>query len=145
MDIKRSFEILEISCNSTEDEVKQSYKDIVAVWHPDRHYNNPRLRQKAEKKLKEVNAAYETLDRFFSSNRLSEQARQKKEYSRKKGPYSETAGSKKSAETKTKTEIAAQIGTEAFLCVWSYMSNRLQHILAEQDSEAQTNRGNRPE
>ncbi|MBW1888862.1 MAG: molecular chaperone DnaJ, partial [Deltaproteobacteria bacterium] len=34
-------------------EVKQAYKDIVNVWHPDRFSNNPRLKQKAEEKLKE--------------------------------------------------------------------------------------------
>jgi len=35
MDIEQSFEILELDRGASTDEIKQSYKDIVAVWHPD--------------------------------------------------------------------------------------------------------------
>ena len=53
MDLERCFEVLEIDRNASADEIRQAYKDIVSVWHPDRFRNNPRLRRKAEKKLKE--------------------------------------------------------------------------------------------
>ena len=31
------------------------------MWHPDRFLNNPRLQQKADEKMKEINQAYEIL------------------------------------------------------------------------------------
>ena len=70
MDIRRSYEILELDHSATEDEVKAAYKDIVNVWHPDRFSSNPRLKQKAEKKLKEVNAAYDNVRTFLSLKEL---------------------------------------------------------------------------
>ncbi|RMD73678.1 MAG: hypothetical protein D6820_18145 [Lentisphaerae bacterium] len=42
-------------------EVKESYRDLVRVWHPDRFTNNPRLRQRAEEKMKRINTAYHLL------------------------------------------------------------------------------------
>lgn len=59
MDIERCFEILEIESGASTEEVKQVYKDLVHVWHPDRFSHNPRLKRKAEEKMKEVNLAYE--------------------------------------------------------------------------------------
>lgn len=59
MDIWRCYEILEIEPDASPEQVKQGYKDLVCVWHPDRFSHNPRLREKAEEKLKEVNLAYE--------------------------------------------------------------------------------------
>ncbi len=61
MQFKRCFEVLEISPGCSLEEVKQAYRDAVAVWHPDRFSGNPRLEAKAEVRLKEINTAYETL------------------------------------------------------------------------------------
>src|SRR5262249_16911619 len=38
--------------------VRQAYRDLVAVWHPDRFAHNPRLAAKAQERLKEINAAH---------------------------------------------------------------------------------------
>ena len=40
------------------DEAREAYIDMIRVWHPDRFTHNPRLRRKAEEKLKEINIAY---------------------------------------------------------------------------------------
>ncbi len=61
MDIWRCYEILEIEPDASPEEIKRVYRDLVLVWHPDRFADNPRLRQKAEEKLKEVNLAYEVV------------------------------------------------------------------------------------
>ncbi|HPW35939.1 MAG: chaperone protein DnaJ [Syntrophorhabdus sp. PtaB.Bin027] len=50
------------------EEVKQAYKDLVNVWHPDRFAHNPRLQKKAEEKLKQINAAYKELMSFFEKS-----------------------------------------------------------------------------
>ena len=65
MDLKRSFQILEVRYGASEKEVRQSYRDLASVWHPDRFSGNPRLQTRAEEKLKEANAAYETLRSFY--------------------------------------------------------------------------------
>lgn len=53
-------------------DLKESYKDLVQVWHPDRFTHNPRLHHRAEEKIKLINLAYETLEQFL----LDQQARQ---------------------------------------------------------------------
>ena len=111
MDIRRSLEILELHHTATEGEVRQAYKDIVNVWHPDRFCNNPRLKEKAEKKLKEVNEAYETIKHFFRNN--------------------DHNGSKisKTVTHRSNTEIAAEVGTGIVLSVCSYISSKLRNIV----------------
>ena len=124
MDIKRCFEILELNPGASSDEVKQAYKDLVNIWHPDRFSTNPRLKQKAEKKLKEVNRAYETLKSFLSSKPALEKEAEKT-------PHAQ-AQAKTQAEAKTKTEAVVEAGTFAFLDLWSYLSTKLRRIVAEQ-------------
>jgi len=67
MDIRKSLEILEVNHQVTMDEAKQAYKDLVNVWHPDRFNEKPRLRERAEKKLQEINLAYETLEAYLGA------------------------------------------------------------------------------
>ena len=66
MDIRRYYEILELDPGVSSEDVVQAYKDLVNVWHPDRFSKIPRLRRKAEKKLKAVNEAYEKLQSYLS-------------------------------------------------------------------------------
>ena len=111
MNIRRSFEILELHYTATEAEARQAYKDIVNVWHPDRFCNNPRLKQKAEKKLQEVNEAYDTIKHFLQN-------------------YDHDGGKiHKNDASISKTEIAAEVGTGIVLGVYSYISGKLRDIL----------------
>jgi len=66
MNIRNSYKTLEVSHGASIEEVKQGYKDLVRVWHPDRFAQDPRLRKKAEEKLKEINRAYGDLMTSFS-------------------------------------------------------------------------------
>jgi curved DNA-binding protein CbpA len=61
MDIRHCYETLELTPDASVEDVKQAYRDLVNIWHPDRVSNNPRLKQKAEEKLKQINTAYEGL------------------------------------------------------------------------------------
>jgi DnaJ-class molecular chaperone len=72
MSLERAYEILEIKKGSSEAEVQQAYKDMVAVWHPDRFAHSPRLRAKAEQRLKEINRAKEVLERSLRSGARSD-------------------------------------------------------------------------
>ena len=58
MDILKCYKILELDHEPSMDEAREAYIDMARVWHPDRFANNPRLRKKAEEKLKEINIAY---------------------------------------------------------------------------------------
>ncbi len=58
---ERYYRALGLEPGATPDEIKEAYRDLVAVWHPDRLPANPRLQAKAEAKLKEINEAYEAL------------------------------------------------------------------------------------
>ena len=54
-------DILEVPHNATASEVKQAYRDLVRIWHPDKCHGDERLRKKTEEKLKAINEAYEVL------------------------------------------------------------------------------------
>jgi DnaJ domain len=56
-----ALEVLSLKPGATTTEIKEAYRDLVKVWHPDRFGNDVRLRQKAEHQLKLINEAYRTL------------------------------------------------------------------------------------
>jgi len=47
---------------ASRNEIRDTYRDLVKVWHPDRFSNDGKLRSRAEEKLKEVNAAFQHLN-----------------------------------------------------------------------------------
>jgi DnaJ domain len=53
--------ILELDTDATETEIRSSYLTLVKVWHPDRFQSDEKLKEAAEKKLKDINSAYEFL------------------------------------------------------------------------------------
>ena len=54
---KDFYEILGVSKNSSEDEIKKSYRKLAMKYHPDRNKDN----KEAEKKFKEISSAYNIL------------------------------------------------------------------------------------
>jgi hypothetical protein len=63
MDLREAFETLGLSTTANQLEIRQAYRDLVKVWHPDRFVDNPRLQVKASQKLCEINEAFEVLRR----------------------------------------------------------------------------------
>ncbi len=125
MNIEQSFEILELDRGASTDEIKQSYKDIVTVWHPDRFPNNSRLKQKAEEKLKEVNVAYDTLKSYLSSEQRIEPKQEKAEANVK------AEAAQPDATAYDKTEAVVEAGTGIVLSLWSCVSSLFQSMVAD--------------
>lgn len=59
--IAPAYRILGLPPGSPRDEVKQAYRDLAQVWHPDRFAHNDRLREKAERNFARINDAFEAL------------------------------------------------------------------------------------
>ncbi|WP_294065396.1 DnaJ domain-containing protein [uncultured Fusobacterium sp.] len=68
MTISEAYKILEVSENSSEEEIKAAYKKLARKYHPDFYQNNP-LASLAEEKLKEINEAYEVLEKYFKEEK----------------------------------------------------------------------------
>jgi len=60
-DLSQSLRVLELERPVSAEELKRAYRELVKVWHPDRFEDDEKLRQLAEKKLREINGAYEIL------------------------------------------------------------------------------------
>lgn len=55
------YELLGVRPGASAQELKTAHRDLAKVWHPDRFAHDPRLQQKAQEKLKEINEAYDQL------------------------------------------------------------------------------------
>lgn len=60
--INHYLKVLDLQPGASQKDIKQAYKDLVLVWHPDRFPNSPRLQKIAEEKIKEINTAYDNLN-----------------------------------------------------------------------------------
>lgn len=54
------YEVLGVSPNATDDEIKSAYRELARKYHPDNYVDNP-LADLAQEKMKEINEAYETI------------------------------------------------------------------------------------
>lgn len=52
---------LELPATASAAQIENSYRTLAKVWHPDRFQSDPKLREAAEEKLKEINAAHDYL------------------------------------------------------------------------------------
>jgi molecular chaperone DnaJ len=60
---KNYYDILGVSPDASQEEIKKAYKKLVLQWHPDRWVSKSQTEKKqAEEKMKEINQAYGVLD-----------------------------------------------------------------------------------
>lgn len=58
--MKNPYEVLGVSPNASESEIKAAYRELAKKYHPDKYTDSP-LADVAEEKMKEVNEAYDEI------------------------------------------------------------------------------------
>ena len=61
------YQVLGIERTATDEEVKKAYRELAKKYHPDNYVNTP-LADLAEDKMKEINEAYETIQKSRKEN-----------------------------------------------------------------------------
>lgn len=61
MTLQQAQQILQLEGSVTLEELKENYRDLLQIWHPDKHCENERRRAKAEKHTKLLNEAYQVV------------------------------------------------------------------------------------
>ncbi len=56
------YEVLHIPNTATDEEVKKAYRELARKYHPDNYHDNP-LADLAQEKMKEINAAYDAIQK----------------------------------------------------------------------------------
>jgi len=57
------YKVLGVPSTASDDEVKKAYRELVRKYHPDNYHDNP-LADLASEKMKEVNEAYDTINKM---------------------------------------------------------------------------------
>lgn len=58
--MKCHYEVLGLSLQATDDEIKKAYRKSALQWHPDKHVDSSN-KEEANKRFLEIQDAYETL------------------------------------------------------------------------------------
>ena len=61
--MKDPYKVLGVSSNATDEEIKKAYRELVRKYHPDK-YRDSDLADLANEKMKEINAAYEEIQKM---------------------------------------------------------------------------------
>ena len=57
------YDVLGVSPNASDDEIKKAYRNLVKKYHPDRYAGDPKAQEAAGEKLKQVNEAYNIIEK----------------------------------------------------------------------------------
>ncbi len=64
------YKVLGVSRDASDDEIKKAYRELARKYHPDNYVDNP-LSDLVEEKMKEINEAYDTIQKQRASSSQS--------------------------------------------------------------------------
>jgi hypothetical protein len=67
---RADLKILGLKKGVTREEIRDAYRALVQVWHPDRLAQNPGLRGAAQNRMSEINAAHDRIEKYLSNSPL---------------------------------------------------------------------------
>lgn len=67
-EIQTALKTLGLDESATASQIREAYRDLVKVWHPDRFQHDVKLQKKAEETLKSINRSYELLMKINYDN-----------------------------------------------------------------------------
>jgi hypothetical protein len=62
VELADAYRVLEIAAGASKDEAREARNVLAKVWHPDRHQGDPKVHDRADRKLREINEAYKLLE-----------------------------------------------------------------------------------
>lgn len=69
-DYKDPYKVLGVAPTSTDDQIKEAYRKLARKYHPDK-YTDSDMKELAEEKMKEINAAFEEIQQMRSKSNSS--------------------------------------------------------------------------
>lgn len=69
MDVNTAYKILELPEQADLEQVKAARRELIFIWHPDKHQANANAQKRALQKTKEINEAYDFLCEYLNNNR----------------------------------------------------------------------------
>ena len=108
--IEQAYQTLGLKPGASFKEVVEAHEDLLALWHPDRLSDNPRLRSKGAGKVKEINSAYDQLMAYLGQTGPLKPSNASQPVD-KKAPSSKGSESK---ESDTPQKAAASLFDEVF-------------------------------
>ncbi|MEM7594171.1 MAG: DnaJ domain-containing protein [Cyanobacteria bacterium P01_A01_bin.83] len=66
-DISQWYGVLGVSPTASPKTIKEAYRELAQLWHPDRYVDDPELKARAESEIKEINQAYSEIKAHLSA------------------------------------------------------------------------------
>ncbi len=67
MDVRTAFSTLGLDPSASVETIRDAYRDLVKIWHPDRFPGDPRVQARADDMMRAINAAYDVALAFATA------------------------------------------------------------------------------